>query len=256
MARRLADAEIGTLLGASREAGRAILGIYETEFEVRAKDDASPVTEADMLSESIILPVLREITPDIPIVAEEAYAAGDRPDVSGGEFWLVDALDGTKEFVKRTGEFTVNIGLIQDKAPVFGIIHAPAIGTTYWGGENGVFRQSGDEAPEQITVRAPDENGLVVMTSRSHRANEEEFLEGFSVRDELNAGSSIKFCLVAAGEADFYPRLGPTCEWDTAAGHAILRAAGGSVRTLNGGDLKYGKPDFRNPFFLARGDWS
>ncbi len=256
MARRLAEAEIGTLLDTAREAGRAILGIYGTEFEVRAKDDASPVTEADVLSESIILPVLREITPEIPIIAEEAYAAGDRPDVSGGEFWLVDALDGTKEFVKRTGEFTVNIGLIQDKVPVFGIVHAPAIGTTYWGGENGVFRQSGDGAQEPIAVRAPGEEGLVVMTSRSHRANEEEFLEDFTVHDEMNAGSSIKFCLVAAGEADFYPRLGPTCEWDTAAGHAILRAAGGSVRKLDGGDLKYGKPDFRNPFFLARGDWS
>ncbi len=256
MARRLAEAEIGTLLDTAREAGRAILGIYGTEFEVRAKDDASPVTEADVLSESIILPVLREITPEIPIIAEEAYAAGDRPDVSGGEFWLVDALDGTKEFVKRTGEFTVNIGLIQDKVPVFGIVHAPAIGTTYWGGENGVFRQLGDGAQEPIAVRAPGEEGLVVMTSRSHRANEEEFLEDFTVHDEMNAGSSIKFCLVAAGEADFYPRLGPTCEWDTAAGHAILRAAGGSVRKLDGGDLKYGKPDFRNPFFLARGDWS
>ena len=256
MARRLAEAEIGTLLDTSREAGRAILGIYATEFEVQAKDDASPVTEADVLSESIILPVLREITPEIPIVAEEAYAAGDRPDVSGGEFWLVDALDGTKEFVKRTGEFTVNIGLIQDKVPVFGIIHAPAVGTTYWGGENGVFRQLGDGAPAPIAVRAPDEEGLVVMTSRSHRANEEEFLADFAVRDEMNAGSSIKFCLVAAGEADFYPRLGPTSEWDTAAGHAILRAAGGSVRKLDGDDLKYGKPDFRNPFFLARGDWS
>ncbi len=256
MARRITEAEIGTLLDTSREAGRAILGIYETEFEVRAKDDASPVTEADVLSESIILPVLREITPEIPIIAEEAYAAGDRLDVSGGEFWLVDALDGTKEFVRRTGEFTVNIGLIQDNLPVFGIVHAPAIGTTYWGGDNGVFRQSGDSAPEPITVRAPGEEGLVVMTSRSHRANEEEFLEDFTVRDEMHAGSSIKFCLVAAGEADFYPRLGPTSEWDTAAGHAILRAAGGSVRTLDGGDLKYGKPDFRNPFFLGRGDWS
>ena len=256
MARRITEAEIGTLLDTAREAGRAILGIYGTEFEVRAKDDASPVTEADMLSESIILPVLREITPEIPIIAEEAYAAGDRPDVSGGEFWLVDALDGTKEFVKRTGEFTVNIGLIQDNLPVFGVVHAPAMVTTYWGGENGVFRQSGDSAPEPIAVRAPGEEGLVVMTSRSHRANEEEFLEEYTVRDEMNAGSSIKFCLVAAGEADFYPRLGPTCEWDTAAGHAILRAAGGSVRTLDGGDLKYGKPDFLNPFFLARGDWS
>ncbi|MDE0539203.1 MAG: 3'(2'),5'-bisphosphate nucleotidase CysQ [Rhodospirillales bacterium] len=256
MARRITDAEIGTLLDTAREAGRAILGIYETEFEVRAKDDASPVTEADVLSESIILPVLREITPEIPIIAEEAYAAGDRPDVSGGEFWLVDALDGTKEFVKRTGEFTVNIGLIRDNLPVFGIVHAPAMVTTYWGGENGVFRQSGDGAAEPIAVRAPGEEGLVVMTSRSHRANEEEFLEDYTVRDEMHAGSSIKFCLVAAGEADFYPRLGPTCEWDTAAGHAILRAAGGSVRTLDGGDLKYGKPDFLNPFFLARGDWS
>ena len=256
MARRITEAEIGTLLDTAREAGRAILGIYGTEFEVRAKDDASPVTEADVLSESIILPVLREITPEIPIIAEEAYAAGDRPDVSGGEFWLVDALDGTKEFVKRTGEFTVNIGLIQDNLPVFGIVHAPAMVTTYWGGKNGVFRQSGDGASEPIAVRAPGEEGLVVMTSRSHRTNEEEFLEEYTVRDEMNAGSSIKLCLVAAGEADFYPRLGPTSEWDTAAGHAILRAAGGSVRKLDGDDLKYGKPDFLNPFFLARGDWS
>ncbi len=247
------DSQIADLLDTARAAGRDIMKIYETDFEVRAKEDESPVTQADEIAEAIILKTLARLTPSVPVIAEEAYTAGHRPDVSAGTFWLVDALDGTKEFVKRTGEFTVNIALIHDFEPVFGIVHAPAIDQTYWGGAGKAFHKDKNDEATPIHARSPNPAGLVVMTSRSHRSTEEDFLKDINVAEERNAGSSIKFCLIAAGEADLYPRLGPTHEWDTGAGHAVLAAAGGSVTTLDGAPLEYGKENFKNPFFVARG---
>lgn len=242
-----------SLVEVARRAGIEIMKIYATDFTVRQKADSSPVTEADEIAEILITASLAELTPQIPVVGEEAHAAGARPDIGGGTFWLVDALDGTKEFTKRSGEFTVNLGLIRDGAPVFGVVHAPAIGETYWGGVGGVWRQTADGAPAAIQARAAGADGLVVLTSRSHRSTEVDFLKQFKVAEEIHAGSSIKFCRIAAGEADLYPRLGPTHEWDTAAGDAIVRAAGGSVRTMDGRPLAYGKKDLLNPHFLVRG---
>ena len=247
------DALVDQIIAAAREAGQKILEIYNSEFTVQAKDDKSPVTEADEASEEIIVRHLEAIDPSIPYIAEEAYGRGHRPDVSGGTFWLVDALDGTKEFIRRNGEFTVNIALIKNGVPVLGIVHVPALNTTYWGGPSGAFRQVDGGAAEHIAVRRAPEEGLTVMTSRSHRSEEGEFLAKYKVKNEINAGSSLKFCLVAAGEADFYPRLGPTMEWDTAAGNAVLLAAGGRVETMEGAPFTYAKPEFRNPYFLAWG---
>ena len=236
------------------EAGAAIMTVYQGDFEARAKADSSPVTEADEVAERLIIAALEKLTPEIPIVAEESVSAGRIPDVSGGRFWLVDPLDGTKEFISRNGEFTVNIALIEDRAAVLGVVYCPARERLFYAsGPGQAFREDAGGAPQAIAARAPG-RGLVVMVSRSHRdARTDEFLADFEVRSTAEAGSSLKFCVVAAGEADLYPRLGRTMEWDTAAGHAVLAGAGGSVRTLDGDELSYAKPDFANPFFVARG---
>lgn len=242
------------LLPVVRAAGEVIMTIYATDFEVRGKSDASPVTEADEKAEAAILPALRRLTPDIPIVSEEAASAGHIPDVAG-RFWLVDPLDGTKEFISRNGEFTVNIALIEDHRPVLGVVLAPALGRLFAGAQDvGAFvEERGDR--RQIRARAVPAEGLTVVASRSHGDAEalEKFLAGRKVASQTNAGSSLKLCLVASGEADIYPRLGRTMEWDIAAGNAVLLAAGGSVRTLDGAELAYGKPDFANPHFYAAG---
>lgn len=250
---RVDDALSDQLVDLAKRAGLLTMEVYATDFEVREKSDKSPVTQADEMSEALILSELVELTPDIPIVAEEDYAAGNRVDISGGLFWVVDALDGTKEFLKRSGEFTVNIGLISDGQPIYGVVHVPASGTTYWGGDAGAFREDENGSPVPITAALPADDGMIVLTSRSHRTGEAEFLENIKVKLELHSGSSIKFCLIAAGEADIYPRLGPTCEWDTGAGHGVLAAAGGSVSNMDGSPFLYGKPNFLNPNFVARG---
>ena len=240
---------------AVREAGAKIMEIYESDFEVRTKGDESPVTAADEAAEAIILEHLAALAPDIPVVAEESVAAGNIPDISGGTYWLVDPLDGTKEFVSRNGEFTVNIGLIEDHRPVLGVVYAPVLDRLFFGSmTSGAFCENTPGNREKIEVRRPDEDGLVVVASRSHRdAATDDYLAQFTVKELTSAGSSLKFCLVAAGEADFYPRLGRTMEWDTAAAHGVLRAAGGSLTTLEGEEFLYGKPDFANGFFVAKG---
>ncbi|MBI1182604.1 MAG: 3'(2'),5'-bisphosphate nucleotidase CysQ [Alphaproteobacteria bacterium] len=243
----------------ARDAGKAILAIYNTDFDVRRKEDASPVTEADEKAEAVILEGLARVAQGIPVVAEESVAAGHIPDISGGRFWLVDPLDGTKEFVNRNGEFTVNIALVEDGEPVLGVVYAPATGRMFCGtgatartatrGADGTF-----PAAAPIAARMAPADGLTVVASRSHRDYKtEEFLKDYPVKELKAAGSSLKLCLVAAGEADMYPRLGRTMEWDIAAGHAVLRAAGGSVTTVDGGPFRYGKPGFENPFFIAWG---
>jgi 3'(2'), 5'-bisphosphate nucleotidase len=242
------------VLPVARAAGEAILEVYATNFEVRGKSDTSPVTAADERAEALILAALAKLTPSIPVVSEEAAAAGHIPAV-GRSFWLVDPLDGTKEFINRNGEFTVNIALIENGSPTLGVVLAPALSRLFAGADGGgaFLEENGQRRP--ITSRAVPGAGLTVVASRSHGDAEalDRFLAGRKVASQTNAGSSLKLCLVAAGEADLYPRLGRTMEWDIAAGDAVLRAAGGMVRTLSGEPLMYGKPDFANPHFAAWG---
>ena len=246
---------IGDVCRIAQHAGEVIMDIYRADFSVREKSDTSPVTEADVAAERLITEALVALTPDIPVVAEEDVSAGQSPDVGGGRFWLVDPLDGTKEFVNRNGEFTVNIGLIIEGAPVLGIVHAPAVEVSYFGfAPDTAFVQRSDASVQPIRARTAPAEGLVVVVSRSHRnAETDAFLAKHQVVSEQIAGSALKFGLVATGEADLYPRLGRTMEWDTAAGHAVLRAAGGRVETTDGEELVYGKTDFANPPFVAWG---
>lgn len=242
------------VLPIARAAGEVILGVYATEFGVRGKDDASPVTEADERAEALILPELAALTPELPVVSEEAASTGVVPE-AGARFWLVDPLDGTKEFIGRNGEFTVNIALVEDGRPVLGVVLVPALGRLYAGavGE-GAFVED-EDGRREIACRRPPEEGLTIVSSRSHgdAGALAGFLEGRPVSSSVAAGSSLKFCLVAAGDADLYPRLGRTMEWDTAAGHAVVSAAGGRVSAVGGGELGYGKPGFENPHFVAAG---
>ncbi|MDX1575228.1 MAG: 3'(2'),5'-bisphosphate nucleotidase CysQ [Kiloniellales bacterium] len=264
----------------AERAGKEILAYYvegEDGPAVREKADSTPVTEADEAAEAFILEALAKLTPDIPVVSEEAAAAGHLPDVSGGRFWLVDPLDGTREFLSRNGEFTVNIGLIEDGRPVAGVVHAPALAMTWAGAQPGAGLEAAgetggpavasfsetDKETLAIRVRELPAEGATVVASRRHGSGDllDDFLKDYTVKDLVSAGSSLKFCLVASGRADLYPRFGRTMEWDTAAGHAVLLAAGGSVETVAGGSvattpgrpLTYGKPGFENPFFVARG---
>ncbi len=239
----------------ARAAGRVILDVYASDFSIYQKDDQSPVTEADRRAEAIILPGLHTLTPDIPVVAEEEVAAGRTPEIGGTTFWLVDPLDGTKEFIKRNGEFTVNIGLIVDGKPAVGVVFAPAQSLMWSGAAPGTATKidaQGRRTP--ISCRPVPKTGPVVVTSRSHRNPEEmdRWMAPLDAPVTLFAGSSLKFCQVAEGNADFYPRFGPTCEWDVAAAHAVLQAAGGEVVTFDEQPLAYLKPGFLNPNFLAR----
>lgn len=238
----------------ARDAGALILQVYATDFAVRGKDDASPVTEADEKAEALIVAALRRLAPEVPIVAEEAVAGGAVVQAAP-LFWLVDPLDGTKEFISRNGEFTVNIALVQDGMPILGVVYAPALQRLFAGVRGqGAFVEEGGTR-RAIHTRAVPAAGLTVVASRSHgdAAALDAFLAGRRVAALANAGSSLKLCLVAAGEADLYPRLGRTMEWDIAAGHAVLLAAGGSVCDLQGRALGYGKPGFDNPHFVAAG---
>lgn len=246
------------------EAGRILLAHYAEEGIAHTrKDDQSPVTAADFEAEAFILGRLAGHAPGLAVVAEEEVAAGKTQTI-GARFFLVDPLDGTKEFISRNGEFTVNIAEIENGVPVRGVVFAPAINRLFLGeAANGAFEIDAVAGAEPdfarlrpIHARKPADDGLVAVASRSHRDyNTEEYLAKFRVKDFMAAGSSLKFCLVAAGQADIYPRLGRTMEWDTAAGHAVLRAAGGEVTTVDGRPFLYGKTEekFANPFFVARG---
>jgi 3'(2'), 5'-bisphosphate nucleotidase len=249
---------IVALADLAREAGIAIVKIYESDFSVRSKGVNDPVTDADLAGEAVILAGLAKLTPDIPAVAEEMASAGKLPagDPSSWRyFWLVDPLDGTKEFVKRNGEFTVNIALIENGIPVMGVVHTPVKGWTHTGhGAGTAMVYKTGLPPQAIKVRPVPPEGLTVVASRSHRDHEtDDFLADYQVASMVAAGSSLKFCLVAEGLADLYPRMGPTMEWDTAAGHAVVLAAGGTVSTLEGAALSYAKPGFRNPKFVVKG---
>lgn len=245
-------------------AGKAILDIYRAGPDTRYKADRSPVTEADEEAERIILAELARDCPDIPVIAEESVAAGRVPSIEGCSFILVDPLDGTKEFINRHKDFTVNIALIEEGKPVLGVVYAPALRVAYLGGHGSAMKLIvGDDltisSRERISAR-PVETPPICVASRSHSSVETEtFLKQSGASDIRSIGSSLKFCLLAEGAADLYPRFGRTMEWDTAAGDAVLRAAGGSTMDLNGEPLRYGKTgepgmvDFANPDFIACG---
>lgn len=237
-----------------RQAGRVVMAVYAETIEVDSKADSSPVTRADREAETVILAGLARLAPGIPVVAEEAVAGGQVPAV-GRTFWLVDPLDGTREFISRNGEFTVNIALIHDGVPLLGLVLAPALDRLFVGGPQlGSWLESAGGS-EVISVRPVPEAGLTVVASRSHGDADalDAFLAGRRVAAVASAGSSLKLCLVAQGQADVYPRLGRTMEWDIAAGQAVLLGAGGAVYTLDGRPLAYGKPAFENPHFVAWG---
>jgi 3'(2'), 5'-bisphosphate nucleotidase len=242
------------LAGIAARAGMVVMRHYETGCESWTKDDRSPVTEADKDAEALILAELARDFPGVPVVAEEEAAAGRIAKV-GSRFFLVDPLDGTKEFLSRNGEFTVNIAEVVEGVPVRGVVYAPAKGRMFAGDETGAYELPPDLSDARaIKVRDAAPDGIVAVGSRSHSdADTTEYLKQFAVKAFVSAGSSLKFCLVAAGEADLYPRHGRTMEWDTAAGHAVLLAAGGTVTRWDGGPFTYGKPGFDNPPFVARG---
>ena len=249
------DKLLETARHAALAAGEAILAVYAQDFDVRQKLDKTPVTEADLAAERIIVEMLKDAFPDIPVVSEELVDLEGLPP-SAARFWAVDPLDGTREFIAKNGEFAVCIGLVEDGRPVLGIVHGPAVGLTYAAyGPGTVTRERQGRAIEPISARIASPDGLVVVHSRSHENSRRlaEFLENYPVRERKKCGSALKFGLIAAGEADLYPRFGTTMEWDTAAGQAILEAAGGRVETFAGAPLTYGKPGLKNDGFIAWG---
>ena len=251
---QLTDKLIEALLTLSEEAGRAILGVYDGPIKVTVKADESPLTQADQAAHRVIEQALEQLTPQWPVVSEESSPERQQLRTQSPCYWLVDPLDGTKEFIQRNGEFTVNIALIRDGAPVFGVVHVPVLGVTYWGGAAiGAWRRS-DRGVDAIQVRQPlPGEPLTVVGSRSHsNAQTEAYLATLGSYELISVGSSLKFCLLAEGRAHLYPRLAPTFEWDTAAAQAVLEGAGGRVETLEGTPLRYSKADILNPFFVAR----
>lgn len=245
------------LIAVSQRAGDAILEVYGQNFSVTHKADDSPLTQADLASHVIIRDTLAELTPDVPLLSEESADIDFQTRSGWRQYWLVDPLDGTKEFVNRNGEFTVNIALIRNHQPVCGIVHVPVSGVTYTGIANdGARRYAAGQEPVAIKVRQPCPSPIVVVGSRSH-ANPrlEQHLASLGDYELVSMGSSLKFCLLAEGNADFYPRLGPTSEWDTAAAHAVVTAAGGRIIKLNGEPLEYNrKESLLNPEFLVIAD--
>lgn len=250
----MTDQFIASMIDASLAAGKAIMDVYASPIESETKDDGSPVTVADERGEAIILKALEST--GIPVLAEESAAAGNIP-VLGNQFFVVDPLDGTKEFIKRNGQFTVNIALVENGVPVSGVVFAPALDQLFVGSDAGAFEYATSQTFElgtktQISVK--DEGDMTIVASRSHgHAALEPLCEAFDVSDNVSVGSSLKFCLLARGEARLYPRFTPTCEWDTAAGQAVLAAAGGFVYGFDGTPLAYGKSGgkFYNPYFAA-----
>lgn len=253
------QALIPPVLALAAEAGQAIMAVYERAgaeaLQVARKGDQSPLTEADLAAHRVLVAGLLHLTPGIPVVSEED-AQPAAPPPAGGWFWLIDPLDGTKEFIARNGEFTVNVALVHDGCPVLGVVLAPALHVAFWGGlEHGAFRRQGEGAAERIRVAPPVAAGAShrVVASRAHlNAETESFIARLGAVDLVQAGSSLKFCRIAEGAADVYPRLAPTCEWDTAAAQAVVEGAGGHVLDLQGKRLRYGKPHGTlNPHFVA-----
>ena len=253
---------IDPIVALAQDAGRAILEVYSTDFEVQSKSDESPLTQADLAANRRIVVGLRRLTPDLPIISEESGLPGYEERRKWECYWLIDPLDGTREFVNRNGEFTVNIALIDKNRPVFGVVHVPVQKKTYVGCAGvGAQLHDADQAPQSIQVAAESHEPVRVVGSRSHRgASLDAYLAALGPHDMVPMGSSLKFCVIAEGGADLYPRLGPTSEWDTAAAQAVVEQAGGRVVTLDGKAMKYNaKSDILNPHFFVIGasdrDW-
>lgn len=244
----------------SMRAGSAIMKVYNSDdVSYKVKKDSSPLTKADLISNEIILKGLSKISPSLPVLSEENSNIDFIERSKWKRFWLVDPLDGTKEFLKRNGEFTVNIALIENGIPIFGVIHLPAYSKTYWGGKSiGAMSKKDGEKSKKISVSKRKNIGLKVVSSRSHKNDKlDSYLNNFDSVQNINIGSSLKFCLLAEGKADFYPRLGPTSEWDTAAGEAILKYSGGYLLTIEGLKMKYNKSEsLLNPYFIAASEKS
>jgi 3'(2'), 5'-bisphosphate nucleotidase len=244
------------------DAGRRILDIYERGFEVDEKADHSPLTEADSAAHALVLERLKKLTPDIPVVSEESELVSDARRAEWPRFWLVDPLDGTKEFINRNGEFTVNIALIEGDRPVLGVVYVPVTADAYLACRGaGAYKQAGACERSRISARAFTGGKPIVVASRSHAGPETKvFLDAIGPHDVVNMGSALKFCLVAEGTADVYPRLGPTMEWDTAAAQCVVEEAGGRVLDARGAPLTYNKHGLRNPWFVVTGggdyDWT
>ncbi len=241
----------------AREAGERIMAIYEGGFSVAEKADRTPLTEADMAAHRTIVEGLQRLTPGLPVLSEESAEIPFEERARWRTYWLVDPLDGTREFIKRNGEFTVNIALVRDHEPVLGVVHAPALGLTYWACRGGgAWKQAGSEAPRRIRVRPFRPGRAVVAGSRSHSDERlAAYCERLGPHELVSMGSALKSCLVAEGRADVYPRFGPTSEWDTAAAQCIVEEAGGHVVDAAGRPLRYNtKPSLLNPDFLVCGD--
>jgi len=255
---------INEIIAISKEAGKIIMKIYSSNFDYQIKKDLSPLTKADQMSHEFICKKLQLITPDIPILSEEDSDISFETRLVWDKYWLIDPLDGTKEFIKRNGEFTVNIALIANNIPILGVIHVPVSNETYWGLKNkGSFYEEGEKKPEKINVSNETNTPIRITASRSHPSKQlNDFLEKIGDYKIIEKGSSLKFCLIASGKADFYPRLGPTCEWDIAAGHAIAEYAGAKVTKTDGSKILYNiKESYLNDnFFVSNGiledyDW-
>ena len=251
------DIDFRTVHKIAGQAAAAIMEVYSrNDFDIELKGDHSPLTAADKASHAVIVQGLRQAYPSIPILSEEGREIPYSQRSNWTRFWLVDPLDGTKEFIKRNGEFTVNIALVDHNRVVAGLVNVPAQNVTFLGALGaGAWKIKGSEPPKAIRVRqALAGEALTVVMSRSHPAPAlAQYLESVPVADALPVGSSLKFCVVAEGKADLYPRLGPTMEWDTAAGHAVVEAAGGRVCQLNGAPLTYNKDNLLNPHFIVKG---
>lgn len=244
------------IVALARQAGAVVMKIYAGDFDVRSKADATPVTLADEESEKLILAGLARLTPDIPAASEEQVSRDGGWKTAPRMFWLVDPLDGTREFASRNGEFSINIGLVADRRPVLGAVHGPVMDIVWASagpGTAAVWR--GRAAPQPIRARRIPPEGATLLESRSHgdRAALDAFCGEHKIAGRRQSGSALKLGLLAEGVADVYPRFGPTMEWDTCAGHAVLDAAGGRIETVSGGPLLYGKPGLRNPDFIAWG---
>jgi len=243
--------------GLARAAGEKILAIYDSDFTIEEKADRSPLTEADLASHHAIVAGLKELTPGVPILSEESSSLPYAERSLWQRYWLVDPLDGTREFIKRNGEFTVNIALIEGGVPVLGVVHVPVSGVSYLACRGrGALKQEPGRKPRPIKVRKLADGPVMVVGSRSHRGDSlNRFLENLGEHEMVGMGSSLKLCLVAEGAADIYPRLGPTSEWDTAAAQCVVEQAGGHVTDTDMQPLRYNTKDsLLNPYFLVFGD--
>ncbi len=245
---------IQSVIKIAKQAGLVIMDVYKTDFDIQIKSDKSPVTEADTRANKIIFDGLLKIAPDIPILSEEGRDIPYEERSNWESFWLVDPLDGTKEYIKKNDEFTVNIAYMQNNLPIFGVVYAPALDELYWGSvEKGAYKSIAGEAYSQINVRTQLNGPVQIASSRSHPSPKmDKFLSQFEKNDLHPMGSSLKICSVADGRVHFYPRLGPTMEWDTGASHAVIKAAGGEIiKYGTNKPLEYNKEDLLNPEFIA-----